>query len=171
MSQIIDTAVIVFATAGVTMVAADRGTPRRLTVILAVTMCLAQVYGRGDLTYPFATWRMYSTTNAPRSYWRFVVRTADGRAFDYPFSSIAPWSPGPLSGYSMLSPITYRLVATQAECQCRSGDGQLDSLIQNLVKVHARDVGAAIHSFEILEIPATITRTETAAQRRYVWNR
>jgi len=140
-----------------------------VAVLLGVTLSAGHVVNRSDLTYPFDSWRMYSTSSAPRAYYVFRVIGDDHGAFDYPFHAISPWSPGPLSGYSMLAPLTWRLVRRQGACRCASGDPELDDVIGALVRVHERRTAARVRAFEIVAAPALVARAGAAERVVYTW--
>lgn len=138
------------------------------SIILVVGMLGGHVMGNGRRSYPFDTWRMYTTPHAPREYFLFHLVSRDGRTLDYPFHALAPWSPGPMRDFSMLAPITWRLVDRQRRCACSADDPVLDQLLWALVRFAEGRSGIEIVRFDILRV-ATPPAAGTTPARIYVW--
>jgi hypothetical protein len=72
-------------------------------IAVAAALLGGQVARREATLYPLVPWSMYTTARAPQHYYRFLIVTPTNGAIDYPMDLLAPLSPGPLSGYSMLN--------------------------------------------------------------------
>lgn len=133
-----------------------------LITCIAALLWAGHTMGRSRLTYPFHRWDMYSTSEAPQQYYQFRAFTADGQVQDFPFDLINPWSPGPLRGYSMLAPLSMRLIARQSRCKCASNDQELDKLIDAMAVLFERRRGVPLRAFEITSRLATVPSLDHA---------
>lgn len=138
-------------------------------VTLVTAMTAGQLLNAGRMTYPFDSWRMYTTTRAPEYFYQFIVTTADGGTVDYPFQILTPWSPGPLSGYSMLAPVTWRLVQALNACRCYADDPAVDSYIAALARVHERSTGIRLTEFRISRAPERLACRPLVAEMTHVY--
>lgn len=161
---------IVVALTLLTGVPCLRDKPRlaAISLTLAAMMFAGQTFGISRMSYPFDAWRMYASPSAPRDYFLFQVVTQDQQTLDYPFHTLTPWSPGPLRGYSMLAPVTWRLVDSQRRCRCAAHDPDLDRLLDALVRWAEYRSSREITRFEILRASAT-PAASTAPVRVYEW--
>lgn len=148
----------------------DAGDTRPVIWVLASFLLSGQVLANDRLTYPFQRWDMYSVTIAPSEYYRFLAKTSDSLFFDYPFTDIAPGSPGPMPGYSMLSPITWRLVQQQRLCRCDGADPTLDALIKGLTAAYRQRRGTVIREFQITTSPVRLDRSAAGRRILYRWS-
>jgi hypothetical protein len=166
--------VLVAATFGVVASARVAVSPRdsfaqRLMMTCAALLLWGQLANSEGLLYPLVSWNMYTTTRAPRAYHRFVITTPERAAHDYPMNLIAPLSPGPLGGYSMLTPVTLRLVRRQSICRCDSGDPELDSLIASLAHIYELRRKRYVLRFDIQRIETELVRHVADPRTIYSW--
>lgn len=140
------------------------------TVGFACLLCVGQISGRSDEWYPFVSWRMYTSPHAPTLYYEFKVTNSEGDNYYYPFEILLPWTPGPLSGYSMLSPITQRLINMQLRCRCERGDSELDRMIEALVRIHQKHSRVGVSRFAIIATPRSDRPTSGEGRGVYSWS-
>jgi len=146
---------------------------RHHAVVYGVSLALGfgQAFNAPRDVYPLDSWRMYSSTNAPREYYDFAV-TVEQAEMRYPFSFVAPLSPGPLDGYSMLSPIPWRLIALRSRCVCAANDVALDTMILGLVSVFEQRQGVVADAFTIYAVPSQwATGPQVPPVALYRWSR
>jgi hypothetical protein len=152
-------------------VVGKRDTPARAVILATAVMLLyGQVANDERRLYPLVSWRMYTTADAPRYYYQFSVVTATGGRTDYPTSLIAPFSPGPLRGYSMLAPLTFGLVRRQALCRCDKDDVELDALLEAMIDIYQRHRAERVLRFVIEQRRAHLAGAGSALRPIYSWS-
>jgi len=135
---------------------------------ICVLLTAGQVLNDSRATYPFDSWRMYTTRQVPTHYYKVVIETERGRE-RYPYRLIAPMVPGPLDHYTTLAPITWRLVERQRVCRCETGDATNGALIEALVAVFERATEREVTSFLLLVSPTEVLGPSNDERTLYRW--
>ena len=152
--------------------AARLGTARYLVVFAyAGALYVAQTLDRPRLTYPLESWRMYSTVEAPRAYFSFEIQARDGSMRPYPFELLVPASPGLFRNYSMMAPITWRLVSSHRQCRCGAGDYEMDQMIAGLVRVYESSGPHQVSRFLMTATAVSLSGASNEPQLLYTWTR
>jgi hypothetical protein len=143
--------------------------------ILIVACCASVLFPLGQavenarITYPFDHWGMYDVSSPALRYYEFTVLERDGDTADYPFEVVSFASPGPLRGFTTLSPLSFRLVAMASACKCTSRDPKLDRVLAWLVANYGLRSGSAVVEFRISEGSLSGARGSQRKRIIYRW--
>jgi hypothetical protein len=160
--------VVTLATASLARGAVQGAGSKAAIAIVACALAVGHVLNEPRLSYPLDSWRMYTTSNAPRVYYEFVIVSSDG-ASRYPFEIITPLSPGPLRHYSMLAPLSWRLIQMQRSCRCRRGEPTIDLLIAGMVNAYVAQHSVDLRSFEIYVSRSRLDGEASHRELLYGW--
>lgn len=139
---------------------------RRLSacVVVGVAMLVGQLVDDSVYTYPFVAWKMYSQRGVPASHHIFIVTTADGLQFPYPFELIEPGVSWPRSSFSLRSPVRMKIIRQQRTCGCVGMDPWLDSYIGELATLLHKHRGSVASTFDLIAV-----RTDDGKKRELLY--
>lgn len=133
-------------------------------------LALGQAINMPRWTYPFDHWGMYAESNPQPVYFQFVAETQQCVQRPLTFEHLSFNSPGPLRGYSTLSPLPMRLLQLRQTCRCVSGDPTIDAFLAAVIDGYEASHDVAVRQVSIYRVIAQLQRrSHPARMLLYSW--